>query len=243
MRVPGSLRQSELAISMGKPQRQLLNDQATILLRDAIISGQIAPGVRLTEREASRLLDISRVPARDALLRLETEGLIVNCGTARRVIELTERDIRELYDVRRALEELAVEKAAQHVSPESQSALLAKLEDMKETIFRRDQRAYTRNDVETHQLIWRQSGNAYLAKTLGTLVGPIFIFVSVSAGRFNDWGESLAGHEELVAAVNLGDPDKAVSAMRNHLDYAFQRTLRLFESHAPSTATEMAEHT
>ena len=89
--------------------RVSLKDQAADILRDQIISGEISPGSKLVEREVAELLGISRAPARDALMQLEKEGLVVSQLDARYVIELTERDIRELHAIRLVLERLAVD--------------------------------------------------------------------------------------------------------------------------------------
>ena len=213
---------------MGKPERQFLNDQATRLLRDAIINGQIRPGTKVAERNLAQWFGISRGPARDALLRLETEGLVLNRGAGRYVLELNEHDIRELYDVRRALERLAVQGATRRVSPESRALLSAGLEEMREAVSKDDRVAYIESDVRTHQLIWKQAGNSYLARTLDVIAGPTFVFVSASARQFHDWEQTLAAHEELVAAINRGNTEEAVIAMDAHLDHAFQRTLRIF---------------
>lgn len=165
-----------------------------------------------------------RGPARDALLRLETEGLVLNRGAGRYVLELNEHDIRELYHVRRALERLAVQGATRRVSPESRALLSAGLEETREAVSKDDRVAYIESDVRTHQLIWRQAGNSYLARTLDVIAGPIFVFVSASARQFHDFEQTLAAHEELVAAMNRGNAEEAVTAMDAHLDHAFQRT-------------------
>jgi DNA-binding GntR family transcriptional regulator len=218
------LQQESPFSSLGKPERQFLYDQATKLLRDAIISGQIRPGTKATERDLAQWSGISRGPARDALLRLETEGLVLNRGAGRYVLELNEHDIRELYDVRRALEHLAVQGATCRVSPESRALLSAGLEEMREAVSKDDPIAHIESDVKTHQLVWKQAGNSYLARTLDVIAGPTFAFVSASARQFHDWEQTLAAHEELVAAINLGNAEEAVIAMDAHLDHAFQRT-------------------
>lgn len=228
MRKEAELQQENSFPSLGSPERQFLNEQATKLLRDAIISGQIRPGTKIAERDLAQSFGVSRGPARDALRRLEAEGLIVSQGTGRSVLDLHERHIRELWDVRRALEHLAVKAAVHHVSPENRVLLSASLDEMRDAVSKDDHIAYIESDVKMHQLIWKQAGNSYLARTLDVIVGPIFVFVSASARQFHDWEQTLAAHEELVAEINRGNAEEAVAAMDAHLDRSFQRTLRVF---------------
>lgn len=210
-----------------KLERSLLKDQATELLRDCIISGQIPPDTKLVEREVAELLGTSRAPARDALIELEKEGLIVTKSNGRHVIELSERDIRELYQVRLALEKLAVELAIQNASPENRTALLTKLQEMKEAVARNDYSAFTMNDVEMHRLIWVQANNRHLLKALNSMVGPIFMFVARHA-KCCDWNETLELHEDLVTCVNSGDVRMVLKSIERHLDNALHRSLRVF---------------
>lgn len=216
-------------------ERNLLKDQASQLLRDYIISGQIAPGTKLVEREVADLLGISRAPARDALIELEREGLVVSRSNGRHVIELTERDIRELYQVRLNLEKLAVELASQNNTPANCARLAAKLQEMKDAAARGDAQTYRECDVETHRLIWQQSGNRHLLHVLNSMVGPIFMFVSWHAEKF-DWNVTLELHEDLVNQINAGDAVAAVVNIERHLNNALSRSLRIL--HETKTAAD-----
>src|SRR3954464_8265038 len=103
--------------------RNSLKDQSTELLRTYIIGGRIPPGTKLAERELADLLGISRMPARDALMDLEREGLVVSKPNGRYVIEVSQQDVQNLLQVRLELERLAVTLAAQHTSSANRAAL------------------------------------------------------------------------------------------------------------------------
>ncbi len=206
-------------------ERVLLKDRAADQLRSQIIRGRIPPGTKLTERKIAHLLGISRIPARDALLQLEQEGLLVQKSNSRCVIELSERDVSELYQVRIALEKLAVELAARNTSPENRAVLLAKLQEMHDVISRGDVDAYVATDVETHRLIWEQSGNRHLLNTLDSMVGSIFGFIASNAEHY-DWQETWELHRDTVDSINSGDVRAAVASIERHLDNALQRSLR-----------------
>ncbi len=196
-----------------------LREQAAELLRDRIITGGLRPGTKLVEREVANSLGISRVPVREALQQLEEEGLIISRSNARYVIDLNEHSVNALTQVRLVLEKLAVELAARNTSPQDRAALLAKMQEMKEAFSRRDFHILIKNDLETHRLIWTQSKNPYLIKLLNSVVCPIFTtFMAIDVERYR-WGieEVLESHEQVVAAINAGDPPLAVERIEGHI--------------------------
>jgi len=218
---------------MGDQQRLgrvFLKDQVNELLRDTIISGRFPPGTKLIEREVADNLGVSRAPVRDALLQLEKEGLVVSKPNGRYVIELTERDIREMYQVRSALEKLAVELATQSISGEQAAELQTILKEMKDAQAKRDWLAFSKSDVETHRLIWQLSGNEHLESYLNSMSGPIFMFIASNA-EYLDWDEPLDLHEELVGYITRGNEQAAVKSIQRHLGSALERTLRVLEIH------------
>ena len=212
-----------------KLQRMNLREQATNLLRDHIINGRIPPGSKIVEREVAELLGISRAPARDALMDLEKEGLIVSRPDARYVIEPDEQDIQELHQVRRLLEQLAVDLAAQNTSPENREALLAVLATMEQAIQNRDYAEFTKSDVVIHDLIWRQAENHHLQRALRSILGPMFVCIANNAERFN-WDETLQLHRDLVNCINAGDGVSAQRSLERHINSSLERSLQFFHS-------------
>jgi len=208
--------------------RKSLKDQAIELLRDYIVGGSIPPGTKLVEREVADLLGISRAPVRDALMELEKEGLVVTKSSGHYVIQLTKRDVRELYQVRLVLERLAAELAAQNTCPANRAVLTAKLEAMRTAVAQGDRTKHVAADVEMHWLVWNQADNEHLLRMLNSMIGPVFMFVANNAGEF-DWQETLALHEDLAASVNSGDAVAAGESIERHLDNALSRSLRIFQ--------------
>ena len=103
---------------------------------------------------------------RDALNQLEGEGLVVNTETGRQVIDLDEGTVRELYDLRLALESLAVRLATERIGPEETASLNAKLAEMRDALERGDLVAYGCHDLELHALIWRYAGNRFVERDM-----------------------------------------------------------------------------
>jgi DNA-binding GntR family transcriptional regulator len=209
--------------------RNSLKDQSTDLLRSYIISGRIPPGTKLAERELAELLGVSRMPARDALMDLEREGLVVSRPNGRYVIELHSKDIEQLFEIRLVLERLAVSAAAANHSEPNCAALRANLEQMADAIARNDRDGYVRADLEAHQLIWHQANNAYLLKMLNSIVGPIFIFIASQPDFQTNWQETLQMHRELADAICAGDAEQAVHSIEMQMQNSVDLSYRVFD--------------
>ncbi|MCC6455389.1 MAG: GntR family transcriptional regulator [Caldilineaceae bacterium] len=213
--------------------RNSLKDQSTELLRSYIISGRIPPGTKLVERELADLLGVSRMPARDALMDLEREGLVVSRPNGRYVIELDARAIDQLFEMRLVLERLAVSAAAINHSPQNCAALRANLAQMAAAIARNDRDAYVRSDLEAHQLIWHQANNPYLLKMLNSIVGPIFMFISRHTNFQTDWQETEQMHQDLADAICEGDAARAVRSIEAQMQNSVQLSYRVFAQQSP----------
>jgi len=212
-----------------KLDRTLLKDRAAEVLRDHISSGHIPEGTRLTEQEVSRLLGISRMPAREALMILEAEGLVANRSDGRCVVELSEEDVRHLHVVRSTLEKLAVELAAANVNEENRAALRVKLRDLEEAVAGEDPALCAKCDLAIHQAIWHQANNSYLLKILDSMLGVIFVLAARI--RFYCRADSdglLSQHGELVDLVTSGDGAGAARAIEAHLSEALAISLCRF---------------
>lgn len=209
-------------------ERTLLKAQVVDLLRSHIIVGRIPPGTPLRERELAATLDVSRIPVREALQELEKEGLVITTANNRRcVIELTERDIRELYEVRLLLETRAVEQAARGTTPERQAQLAATVQAMEQAYHTHDPEAFPRADVELHRAIWRQAENRHLQTMLNAMSGQLFMFASKHTQLYA-WGEVIDLHRDLIACINAGDPTAARRSIEAHMQNSLDRALRAF---------------
>lgn len=207
-------------------ERALLKPQIVDLLRSHIIFGRIPPGTPLRERELATTLHVSRIPVREALQELEKEGLVVSTANNRRhVIELTERDIRELYEVRLLLETRAVEQAARSTTPERQAQLDATVRAMERAFHQYDPEAFPRADVDLHHAIWQQADNGHLQTMLNAMSGQLFMFASKHTQLYS-WAEVIDLHRDLVARINAGDSAGARVSIAAHMQNSLDRALR-----------------
>jgi len=212
-----------------KLDRTPLKDQAAEILRDHITAGRIPEGTRLTERQVSQMLGISRMPAREALMVLEAEGLVERRADGRQVIELSEERVRELHEVRWTLERLAAALAAANVNEKNRAVLRARLADLEEAISTGDPALCTKRDLAIHQTIWHQASNSYLLKLLDSLLGVIFVLaarVKIYSGANVDRLRSQ--HQELVDLVASGDVDGAGRCVEAQLRGVLPQSLRTF---------------
>ena len=214
-------------------ERSGLPERISGLIRDSIVNGRIRPGTRLVEQQLASSLGISRVPVREALIQLERAGLVVSRPNGRYVLEIGEQDIQQLYEVRLALERLAVERAAQNMTPERAGALRGKLNQMSEATAHEDLSGYVQADFEVHLLIWRQADNPHLLNALRTLAGPIYMFIANNSG-FSGWDQTLDVHEDLVESVTAGDAARSVASIEGHMADSVRRARLAFEARQPA---------
>lgn len=223
-----------------KLERNLLKDLAADALRDYISTGHIPEGTKLTERELSQMLGISRMPVHDALMALEAEGLVVRRQGARYVIKLTEADVRDLQVARRTLEKKAAELAAVKINEDNRATLFAKLSDLEQAIAADNRHLTAKCDMVLHQIIWQQSENKYLLELLHSLLGVIYIIndrLKVLNERYDLDPDN--EHRRLVELIARGDAIGASEMMGTHLDNALIATLDTFHIiNKMSTVTE-----
>jgi DNA-binding GntR family transcriptional regulator len=213
-----------------KLERNLFKDRVTEMLRDYISTGVIPEGTKLTEREVSELLGVSRMPVHDALIVLETEGLVVRRGNTRYVVKLDVKDIISLYAVRRVLEAEAAKAAAQNANSKNFDVLKNKLTALEQTYTTDDHLLAAKCDMALHQEIWKLADNKYLQDILNSLVGIIFVlsyrvfYRMLSTTELPLENQPLV-HKKLVEYIISGDADKAHQAMDRHLQLALDNAI------------------
>lgn len=190
-------------------------------LTRAILTGQLAPGEKLSEPAIARQYDASRAPVREALRRLQERGLVryaVNQGV--RVSQPTAEEFLALLDVREAIEGMAANLAAEHMSDEDLAALSALVSRHHEEIERNPQGAYLQDDPESdfHMRIARGSGNPILAELLCEQFYPRLRLCRrlhrTVPGRGRDaWKE----HLRITEAIAQRDGELAEILMRRHI--------------------------
>lgn len=134
-----------------------LRDVVFQTLRQAIISGEIAPGERLLEIPLAKKMGVSRTPVREAIRMLELEGLVVMIPRrGAEVAKITEKDLRDALEVRCALEELAVQLACERITEAGKEKLQAACEAFREAIRTKQVPAIVEGDIVFHDAILKR---------------------------------------------------------------------------------------
>ena len=212
-------------------RRSLLKDQASERLRELLLEGVFKPGSKIPARKVMELLGIGRMPARDALLELQRDGLVTNHNGGRYcVVELDEQTRDDLYDVRLRLERRAVELATRNARREDHAMFSRKFNEMKEACGRKDIAAVRRADIELHRLIWRLSNNPILEKILN-YIGDLIFFGHMGLKDLDEvalerWSTQLDKHRDLVERINSGDTRAAMESIDHHVQRRTPRDSR-----------------
>jgi DNA-binding GntR family transcriptional regulator len=204
---------------MSTTQRRLLEEDGYLRLRDAIVSGQLAPNQRLVEADMSTEFKLPRAAVRTALVRLEHDGLVERePHRGARVRLVSEEEAVEILQARAALEGLAARQAAQRITPEGAAELRAVLERQREALDREDLMGASDVNAMLHAKIVELSGHATAQRLIRSLNSQLVRFqfrTILIPGRPS---QSHAEHSAIVEAVAEGRPDDAERAMRTHLD-------------------------
>lgn len=200
-----------------------LSDQAYFQIRDAIVSGRLASGTKLSVPALARQLNISRSPAREAMIRLAKEGLVeLIPRKGATVIRLTRRDLRDLYQLREVLEGLASRLAAELIDTQGSATLERIMEAHRRAVGRGDVEAHRRLDLEFHSAIRDTTGDKRLIAFLEQLQGQIRVALILTSGVPGRMQMALQDHERIYATIVARDPGAAEEATRQHI-----RRLRL----------------
>ena len=188
-------------------------------LRKEILEGELRPGERLMELHLADRLGVSRTPIREAIRMLELEGLVVM--VPRRgafVAEIREKGLIEVLEVRRALEELAAELAAQRITEEQLKGLAAAAEHFEKMIGQDDSNEMARADEEFHYLILEATDNQRLIQLLAGFREQMYRYRAAYLQYEAVHSDLLKEHRLILDSLREHNPQKAIRAMRTHID-------------------------
>ena len=213
---------------MGRNSQDIvrLADQAYVSIREEILRGRLRPGAPLSRRRLARELNMSVVPVADALRRLEEAGLVESRSRAgTRVRVPTERDVKELYELREALESQSARLFTERATQRQRHDLQRHAEQV-DVLFNR--LATNGNDpdfkfvvnthhVQLHMMIAEHAGSALIRDMIDRNHVLILNWLFDVTGRRTPLPAGF--HARLAEALVSGDPDKADAAMRAHVRY------------------------
>ncbi len=208
-----------------RPQLQVVRAEPVALqayraLRQGILQGQFKAGSRLIETEVAEMLGISRTPVREALSKLEVDGLVDLLPTGGVVVRDIEAELEEIYGLRQRAEGYAAYLAARRITPEALAALEEVCERARAAVDTRplEERAALNNTF--HRLLTEASGSARLIRLT---TGYREYFLNQQILRFYDRDTALRRHEQhrqIVEALRQRDPERAERLVGEHFQSA-----------------------
>ncbi|MEO1681273.1 MAG: GntR family transcriptional regulator [Pseudomonadota bacterium] len=212
----------------------LSNSQRAIVeLRRMILSGELAAGTDHLESELAEQLNMSRTPVREAALTLESAGLLeLRPRKGVRILPISPKDMREVYDVVTELESLAAERAAEagYTQEELRTLDLA-ISDMDKAIEDRDLDAWAHADDAFHVELVRLSGNQRIASIVAMVSDQIQRAKSATLYIRPIPSKSNEDHRVVYAAIRDGDPKTARERHREHRRQAKELLIEIIEKH------------
>lgn len=215
-------------------QRQPLRHTVRTRIEEAIVQGMFKGGDKLNEAELSRALGVSRGLVREALRELETSGVLVSVpyrGTF--VKEWTPRSVWELYTMRAALEEFAVELAVAQATEEDLQDLTELMQAMVKAAQARDVTGLVDLDLQFHRRLHEMTGHRLLRQVLQDLDGQTRIFIIATKAYYSPFSsleEAAASHEPILEALRARDSRLAREAIHEHIRQVGERYVAQLET-------------
>lgn len=200
------------------PERPSLTSEVRLRLKQAIVSGQLAPGSLHSVAELASALGVSRTPVREALIELASQSMVKferNRGI--RILRTSLHDLEEVFTLRLLLEVPAAREAARRAGPEAHRALSRALAQMERTARSDDEARFMDHDRLLHRTLLEAAGNMRLAAYVDSLRDLVLSKGASTAHVSRSLQDIVAEHTGIVDAVVRKDPEAAAAAMRAHV--------------------------
>lgn len=187
-------------------------------LREGITNGQFHPNERLVEASVATRLGVGRTAVRAALVRLDQEGLVtLEPNRGARVRLITDREAMEIEEVRATLEAMLARRAATRVTSADLRELRQMVVEMRLRVDKNDAVGYSALNAPFHRRIWAAADHSTASRLVGSLKSQSIRLQYQTMLRPGRTERSLREHEAIFEALKAHDPDRAESAMREHL--------------------------
>ena len=195
-----------------------LRDVVFNTLRQAILKGELKPGERLMEIALAERLGVSRTPIREAMRKLEQEGLVVMIPRrGAQVANITEKDLNDVLEVRIALENVAIEKACARMTEEEMRRLWLAAKEFEHTIAEGNLVKLAEADVAFHEVIYQASDNKRLIQVLNNMREQIYRY-------------RVEYLKELTKAIRERDVERAKQLSFQHIENQRMAIMRSIEA-------------
>ncbi len=200
-----------------------LRDVVFNTLRRAILTGQLKPGERLMEVHLANKLGVSRTPIREAIRKLELEGLVVMIPRkGAQVAKITEKSLQDVLEVRRSLDALIAELACERITNEQlkelEEAATAFEEATKDPASASDTTSIAKADVRFHDIIVEATGNSRLKSLVNNLSEQMYRYRFVYLKDVSSHATLVKEHRIIFESISARDKETASNAAKMHID-------------------------
>ena len=196
-----------------------LRDVVFNTLRQAILKGELAPGERLMEIQLAERLGVSRTPIREAIRKLELEGLVLMIPRkGAEVAKISEKSLRDVLEVRRSMEELAIELACQRMTEEQVDELEQAKKAFSDAVACNDMMLMAETDEDYHEIIYKGTCNSRLVQIINNLREQMYRYRLEYIKDADKRPILLIEHDNIFRAVRARHVSEAKAAMREHID-------------------------
>lgn len=196
-----------------------LRDVVFNTLRKAILTGTLKPGERLMEVHLANKLGVSRTPIREAIRKLELEGLVIMIPRrGAEVAQITEKSLKDVLEVRRALDVLSVELACDRITEEETATLKKACDDFERAVRGKDVSVIATADVALHDIIVKATGNQRLQQLVNNLAEQMYRYRFVYIKDESQHDKLVREHKEIFESIADRDKERASKAARIHID-------------------------
>lgn len=211
---------------MEEPRLQLLIDEYLPLrdvvfntLRQGILKGELKPGERLMEIHLANKLGVSRTPIREAIRMLELEGLVKMVPRkGAEVARISKQDLRDVLEVRRSLDSLAVSLACSRITEEEKKTLSQAEDEFERSINTKDATTIAEADVKFHDVILKASKNGRLVQMVNNLAERVYRYRLEYIKDSRNHERLIEEHRRIMKYIEAGDAENARNAIEMHID-------------------------
>ena len=205
-----------------------LRDVVFNTLRKAILKGDLKPGERLMEIALAEKLGVSRTPIREAIRKLELEGLVVMAPRkGAKVASITERDLNDVLEVRKGMEELAIRLACERITPEQLDELDKVEKKFLNLIDSENLTELAEVDVEFHDVIYAATNNKRLIQLLNNLREQMYRYRLEYVKDARAHSILISEHNDIIDKLSKKDEENTKIVIRQHITNQEKGIIRL----------------
>lgn len=206
-------------LQLGMDEFLPLRDVVFNTLRQAILTGELKPGERLMEIHLANRLGVSRTPIREAIRKLELEGLVTMIPRrGAEVAKITEKSMKDVLEVRRTLDALSAELACERITPEDEKALEKACRDFEDAVKTKDTKVIAKADVAVHDIIAAATGNQRLIQLINNLAEQMYRYRFEYIKDATQHERIIKEHRIIYESILKKDKEAAAEMARTHID-------------------------